>query len=609
MLRLTRYILGSLVVVLFLGLPWLSLDAFWVQQIIFVTVFALLISSLNLQYGYAGELALGQVGVYAVCAYVSAYVGLHLTSDLIVIIPCSIAAAVLVGLISGLPGLRFGGWALAMVSFFLVVIVPNAADLMRGVTGGPDGLYGIPLPTLLGHTLSGNEFYLVAMVLLGAWLLALRNLVTSRHGPAFGVLRTSSILASSIGVSVYRMKLFAYVIGSVPVGLAAVIYTYQLQTLSPEVFTFTLAVSVIAGSILGGSLSVFGAIVGGVLLQVGGVELDRIQGYSTVIYGGLLIVGGLVFSQGVAGLVKSTWRRTRFSTVRGRLGPGPSAAGGAASSTAGTFTGASIEVHGVSRVFGGVAALDDVSLAAERGQITALIGTNGSGKTTLINAVTGFVRLDSGAVELDGVDITGRKAFQIARLGVARTFQTPIIPDGMTVREVVGASRFVAPRVGLVASLLRTPRYRRTVRDDSTSVDQALGWLGLGAHVNEIASELTLGTRRLVEVARALARTPSVLLLDEPAAGLEPREVDELVDVIKLVRQAGLTVVLIEHNFDLVRRVADQIYVLERGTLLYSGSANDVVRHPRVRETYFGGLADLLTTDSNAFSAQLEGPA
>jgi branched-chain amino acid transport system permease protein len=219
--------------------------------------------------------------------------------------------------------------------------------------------------------------------------------------------------------------------------------------------------------------------------------------------------------------------------------------------------------------------------------VTALIGPNGSGKTTLLNVVSGYYPADEGRVELDGRRLDGLAAHLRARAGVGRTFQTPTIPDGLTVREAVRTGAIEA-EVGLLATVLRLPSYWRREREARRDVDLILSALGIAGRQHELAAALPLGTRRLVELGRALALRPAVLLLDEVASGLDRDEVAELGQVIRRLRQAGATVVLVEHNFDLIQSVADHVVVLAEGRVLAAGTAADIATDEQVRRTYLG---------------------
>jgi branched-chain amino acid transport system permease protein len=568
--------------------PWLGLGIYWNQEVVLTIALALLASGLNLSFGYAGELALGQVAVYAVGAYVSGYVALNLSSDLFVSLLTAIAAALVIGLVSGYPGLRLGGWALAMTSFFLVLLIPDLVNIFQRFTNGSIGLLGIPALTLFGQALDANQYYVFAVVAGVLWFAVFRNLVTSRHGRALLVLRRSPVLASSLGIGVRPLKLKAYALGAVPCGIAGVLFANLNHFVSPSnpgPFTITTTIAVLAASVLGGSTSVYGALVGAVVLQLGPLRVSSFQQYTDAVDGAFLILFGVLLSDGLAGIgSRLVARRMR----RGDAAPAEPAARPGRQRLAAALSGAALEIDSVCKRFGGIAALSEVSLQARPGQVTALIGPNGSGKTTLLNMVCGFYRLDQGRISVGGVSLAGRPAHRVAAAGVARTFQTPIIPKGLTVAETVATGRYSTAYTPMPASVLRLPAHWRSQRDDRRAADRALAVAGIAHLANEDAESQPLGIRRLIEVARLVAADPSVVLFDEIAAGLDDDEVRDLGEIVRELASAGGTVVLVEHNFGLVLEVADEIYVLANGEVVASGPPAEIRSHPAVLREYLG---------------------
>jgi branched-chain amino acid transport system permease protein len=589
--RLPSWALPLVAAVIVVLLPLIGVQSAVQRQVILVCILALLVSGLNLSLGYAGELALGQAAVYAGGAYVSGYLGAHGYTDLLLQLVAASAAALLLGVVTGIPGLRLGSWALGMVSFFLVLLVPDILEIFQSQTGGTFGLSGIAPVTLFGKQLDQQGFYIAVTVVTALWLLVMRNLVTSRHGTAFRVLRESPVLASSIGISVFRTKLSAYALGALPAGLAGCLFANLDHYLSPDSFGFNLVVSILAASILGGSASVYGAIVGAAILQLGPLESTSFQEYALIVYGLLLLVGGVVLSLGIAGLLRSLWSRVE----RRWLPRISSAAYGGEQLPA--IDGAQLSVQHLVKTFGGNRVLQDVSLAARPAEVTALIGPNGSGKTTLLNMICGYYRLDGGEIRL-GAGPSPRTPFRVARAGVARTFQTPSIPKGLTVAEAVQSGRYATQHASFLSAIFRLPGYRRTRANDIDEARRTLALVGLQELENDEAASLPLGTRRLLEIARALISRPRVLLLDEAASGLDEDEVDRLAQLIRRIRDMGGTVVLVEHNFRLVLSLADHIYVLARGQIIASGTPAEIEVHPEVLTEYLGmkvaGVGDIL---------------
>jgi len=627
-----------LVILLAAAAPSLGLSPYWIIQVQEIAILALIVSGLNLSYGYAGELALGQVAIYAVGAYLAGYMALHGMNDLALTLIAAGLVAGAVGVISGIPGMRLGGWALAMVSFFLILLIPDVVLSLTSITGGYNGLAGIPAVELVGHTLTSRQLYWATLLVLLGWLMFERNFVESRHGAALRVLKTSPVLASSLGVPVYRLKVIAYGLGGIPAGLAGVLFAYQQQFVSADAFTFTAAVGVIAGSVIGGVDSVYGALAGAALLQIGPQQASNFDKFSSIVYGAVLIIGGVVFAGGLAGGARkllhyldgaaSRWAGEPSArhhpvlpyaeslheedlsesapavthggeaqlTARDTTGAAAGGAGGSAGDgvdrpgDAGWVggRGLKLEVRNATRRFGGVLALDDVSVVAQPRRITALIGSNGSGKTTMLNGISGLVRFDSGSALLGDDEVSHLAPHRIARLGVSRTFQTPSIPPSQPVWQVVAGSRYVRPRVGIMGAVVRSREYRRVTLADRRVANDALDLVGIRHMGDEVAASLSLGMQRLVEVARALAASPSVILLDEPASGLETTEIEQLAQCLRDLRAHGQTVVLVEHNFRFVLNLADDIYLLDRGVVLAAGSPQEVLANDAAMSSYLG---------------------
>jgi len=323
----------------------------------------------------------------------------------------------------------------------------------------------------------------------------------------------------------------------------------------------------------------------------------------------LLLVGGIVLTGGLSGsvgtAVKFLRRRVLKITPPALLPREPSL-------NLGTFEGEELEVSGATKRFGGLKAVSDVSIRARPGQVTAIIGPNGSGKTSLLNIVSGFYRPDEGAVRLGQKDLTRQAPATIALAGVARTFQTPLVPTGLTCLQVVASARYARDQAGLLPAILRLPAYRRRVREDRSEAERLLAATGLAHLAGAQAADLPLGTRRLLEVARALAARPALVLLDEPASGLDVDDVRRLGRLIRATAAAGATVIVIEHNFQLMLEIADVINVLGSGRLIATGKPAEIRSNPAVLESYLGERAQIeavpAAPDSQS-SGEVEPPA
>jgi branched-chain amino acid transport system permease protein len=567
-------------------LPLIGLNDYWQREIILIGIYTLLCSGLNLSFGYAGELALGQVAVFAAGAYISGILYNDGYTDILLGVLVAVVIAAAAGLISGIPGLRLSRWSLALVSFFFVLLIPSLVQIFSGSTGGANGLIGILAPTFFGVQLSSTTFYLVAIALTLIWMLIMRNLIVSRFGQSLRVLATSPTLAQSLGGSVYRLRVQAYVIGALPAGLAGVLYTYLTGYISPDAFTFDVLVAVLAAAVVGGANSVWGAPVGAAILVLGPLQIASFQQYSTAVYGAFLVLMGALFAGGLAGLVRGLLRR--LSRWRGTALEGAGELAGPADGPALSIPGERLVISGIRKRFGELSALQGVDLVVEPGTVTAIIGSNGAGKTTLLNLISGLLRADQGHIDLEGRRLTGLPANRVSRMGVGRTFQTPIIPDTMTVLELVESGRLRHGNIGFWSAILRLPRYYQVRHRDRLAALAALSFAGLSHLAGEDAAALPLGTRRLLEVVRSVAGEPNILLLDEPAAGLDDTGLEELSTLIRRTRDAGGTVVLVEHNVPFVMQIADQVYVMDLGQVIASGPPSVVRRDQRVIDSYLG---------------------
>jgi branched-chain amino acid transport system permease protein len=589
-----------LLMLILLVLPVFGLNQFWQLQIILMASYAFVVCGVNLSFGYAGELALGQVGVFATGAYLTGWLTVNGVNDVFICVLASAAAGAVMGLVTGLPGLRIGGWALAMTSFFFIIIIPDVTQLIPAI-GGSVGMFGIPEPKIFAVSLGPTGVYVTAILLLAVWVALFRNFVLSRHGVALKMLRESPDLAAAMGSSVYRLKLMAYVAGAIPAAIGGTLYAMSERFVSPSILTFGLAIGVIAGSVIGGADSIYGALAGGAILEYVNFQTSAFVTYSTLVYGAVLLVGGVLIAGGLARLGRQLLASAGVSppevlrpeTLAGRETPPPVLA------DLETQRGRPVVVREVSKSFGAVRALADVSLMAEPGQITGLIGPNGSGKTTLLNVIAGVYPADAGEVRLGDKRLRGA-AHQNARAGVTRTFQTPIIPRGLLAWEVIAVARYQTDYLSVAQAALATPKARRLARADRAAALAILRQLGIGDLANEPAVQLSLGHRRLLEVGRALARNSGVILLDEAASGLDEADISVFLAALRNVRALGITVVLVEHNLPLVLEVADLIHVLHMGRVIASGPPDVIRDDPEVAESYLGKRHADRTTEETA---------
>ncbi len=600
--RFALPLLWLVVTVIVAVLPFLGLPNFWVRQVLLVCISALLVSGLNLSLGWAGELNFGLPAMYAAGAYLTAYFATRVFNDILICLVLAAVAAVLVGMLAGAPGLKAGGWMLAVISFMLVTLIPVTLQVIPyEILGAQSGFTGIPRPEIFGVILDKVGFFVLVVIVTSLWFAVYRNAVKSPFGNSLLVLQHGPFLAPSLGLSRYALKLKTYAFASLPIGMAGTLFAFNDRFISPDTLGLHLVIFTIVASIVAGRRSIYAIFIGVIFIQFINAQSTRFGEFGDVAFGVFLVVGGIAFGGGIAGLANAVTRRIKRKpkVVLGDIAPDLDAP----VPEIPVLPGKDLRLVGLSKTFGGVKAVRDVSLQAKAGQITALIGPNGSGKTTTLNMISGFQKPTSGTIHLGDADLTGLTAERIARHGVSRTFQTPAIPIELSVLDVVASGRIQRHHVSLLSTVLRLPGYRRMTSANRAEAQRWLDILGLGAIADERAQAMPLGTRRMIELARALASDPALVLLDEVASGLDRDEVQELAQVLRRVRAAGATVILVEHNFSLVQSLADHVVVLAEGTVLTDGDPQTIAEHPEVLERFLGtgaGVSGTTVSDDPA---------
>ena len=588
-----------------------------------VLSFLVIAVALNIAMGYGGQYILGITAVFAVGAYGAILATKYHPQGIGLLAMCVIGAVIggVGGMIIGLPALRVGGFYLALVSLFAALAIPTVAQKWAFV--GADT--GIPLYAVLGYSpkLSGELLYVIVASLVLLATLFSWALVHSRVGHRFVALHTSEQLATSIGITAYRTKLLAIGISSVLAGGAGGIYVYTQQFFAPGSSSVNFAVLLLAGMVIGGGGSITGPLIGGAIILGINQFFTSLQQYNGIVFGVLLLLFAIFLPNGLLARLNVLGERLGINLPRGFGVPGgraPTAAatGGAAAAVAalaapvngsgpnaglarqtagqlpawppviGAGDSGALVVEGARRAFGGVTAVDNVDLTVKRGQIHGLIGSNGSGKTTLLNLISRFYSLDAGQIRIGSVRLDDKPPHAVARAGIARTFQSPKLMLRETALEnVIPAVELRVRCLGL-ESVLRLPRGIRVNRQARAEALEILETLGLHHVLAQEASALPHGTRRLVELARAIALRPSFVLLDEPAAGLSPVELELLAEVCQNLARSGVGVLLIEHNVPMVLSIADTVTCLHQGKTLFQGTPEELRANTSVASVFLG---------------------
>ena len=583
-----RWLGLALLAVLAWLLPY-QLDIYWISVADTALLFALLAVGMGLVLGIAGQVNLAQIAFFGVGAYVTAILTTHDGYGFWVAGLLAVAATVLTGLVVGTPALRIQSHYLGIVTLGLAVAfvdwITNAP-----VTGGDSGISGIPTPPLFGIDLSSQYlYYYLELVVLAAGLAFGLFVVRTPLGRRMRAMRDDALAAGSSGAEIGVLRMIAFVLASVYGGVAGVLYAGLIHYIAPETFSIANMFLLLAMVIIGGRRSLAGCVTGAIALTVAQQELINLAAYAQLGYG-LLVVFVVVFAPtGLVGIPSRVagWlgRRGGPAAVLEPFRPLAPAPGSLASGDV------LLEVSGLVKRFRGVTAVDGASFEVRRGEILGVVGPNGSGKTTLFNVISGLYRPSAGRVALDGQVISGARPYRISRLGVARTFQHLRLFGQLSVQENVLVAldrtrswwswRYVGWPFGVW-------RHERALR---LRASELLASFGLSQFAGSRPGALPYGIQRRLELARAMAAAPRLLLLDEPAAGLNGEEQRQLAAIVRSIRDSGVTVVLIEHNMGLVMSLCSRVVVLDSGTVIAEGAPAEVARDPAVLEAYLGTSA------------------
>jgi len=548
-------------------------------------VFYLVVLGLNLLTGYGGQTSIGHGALVAVGAYVAALGMVDHGLSFWVALPLAMVGTGLAGALMALPTFRLSTWYFALITLGFARVISGLLVELEPITHGFSGVIGVPMPRVGAYEFSGRAFYWLVLALAFAAYLVTGNLIASRYGRALMALRDNPLAGIGAGISLGRLKIMAFVYSAMLAGAGGAMFAVQKTVITPEDFTTDLSIFFLLVVVLGGLGRKHGPLIGALAFFLLPELLTDLQKWRMLIYGAGLLLLTVYAPDGIAGALEAV--RDRFARKR-RPAPVP------AMTTAAPLprlAGADLVVEGVSKSFGGVTAVADLSLAVPAGSVHAVVGPNGSGKTTLLNLITGFYPVDQGRILVAGDNVVGRGATAIARNGVRRTFQTPKLIAGLSVIENVMLGAYTAEAATMAEIALALPRARREAIERRAEAMSYLRFVGLDVRADDPAGEIPHGQQRLIEIARALVGRPSLLLLDEPAAGLSLAELDGLCDLIKAIAGLGTTVVIVEHHLDLVANLAQSVTVLDRGRLLAAGTPDTVFNHPDVVAAYMGGRA------------------
>lgn len=605
----------AIAIAIFLLLPWLPVNGFYIflAQTFFYTAIA--VTGLNLLLGLSGQMSLGQAGFYALGAYGSALTSLKLGWPVPLSITFGVLIAAIGGGLVGVFALRTRGLYLAMTTLAVGYILDIVGQRWISLTGGAMGLSGVPSLDLGFPKMSATVFFYVS----GASLIIVQLLADfinqSRLGRNLRAIRESEVFAASVGVDVSLWKAAIFAFAAALAGLGGAFFAHQSGYVGSDAFSVRLSIALLIATVVGGLGTKTGPLLGTLILMAIVEVIADIHKYGLLIYGSILLIVLLAFPKGAAGLISSLALRFKGGTSlsgtstgassdasatatatpsdSGRDAPGNAAASDLAPATSNTGAlpmqqggNTSLSIQGISKSYSGLKAVDQVSVEVKPKTIHGLIGPNGAGKSTIINMIAGIYRADEGSIHLGDLDLSSLDIAKRANLGLARTFQNLQLIEGVSVLDNVLLG--VAHKHSYGKDFVTWLSGGELEGDERKEAFAILEFFGLAQFADRLPTQLPYGHRKLIELARAIAQRPKMLLLDEPIAGMNAQEAKAIAQVIRKLREHGITILLVEHNMEFVMSVCDTISVLNFGKLIACGTPAEIQNNPEVIEAYLG---------------------
>ncbi|MCL6611436.1 MAG: branched-chain amino acid ABC transporter ATP-binding protein/permease [Peptococcaceae bacterium] len=536
--------------------------------------------------GYCGLLTLSAAAIFGAGAYASA---ITVTTLKMPFLAGLLAAMVVTGLISfliSLPAYKVKGNYLALISLGILEIVQRILNDWTSLTHGAAGFF-LPAWSIFGLNLSNNARYYVIFFFLILIMLFEWGLIKSHWGRDFIAVKNDEIAASGVGINNRKYKVIALLISSVIIGIAGSLYASYSEFISPDTFGFYLTIFILLTVIIGGTGTLSGPAIGVTIVMIVPEFFNASPDLKQIVFGGLLIVLTQVMPGGIAGRLKERFRAIEDNRHIEDLGDRPpvSFEKYRVNADGPEYI---LEVKNLTRRFGGLTAVGNLDLKVKRGTVHSLIGPNGAGKTTTVNLITGIDKPSEGSVIFNGEDITGMEPYDSVKRGIARTYQHVRLFKDLRVIDNVAMGGRIYYTYSMAGAIFHSRKKRKEEKEAYLEAYDCLKLIGLESKSNFDPGSLSTGQQKLVEIARALCEKPKLMVLDEPCAGLNETEIAELSEIIKKIRDVGITVLMIEHHMSIVMGISDYITVIDYGKKIAEGTTAEVSVDPVVRKAYLG---------------------
>ncbi|MGK7948804.1 MAG: ATP-binding cassette domain-containing protein [Xenococcaceae cyanobacterium] len=575
-----RYLCWLGLIIVVLVAIFIAPNTYYLYIIGTIAITTLVGVGLNILTGLSGQVSIGHAGFFAIGAYTGSLLMTKLQWNFWLATAIAAIVAAIMGIALAIPALGVKGPYLAMVTVAFGIIVERILIEWVDLTGGFGGIFNIPKPTLLNLQPALRDVVLLAWIIAIFALMSFAAIKNQPWGKAWQAVRDDEIAATAIGLNVLKIRWMAFAVSAAFTGLGGVFFASIVGFISPDSFTSHKSILFLLVVILGGLGTVAGSLVGAIALVILPEFLNDFAEYQLLVFGILLLLTLWLTPEGVV-----SFFLRRFSNSH-PVYPPEMSLNHLPALVVKNQNNLPLVVENMKISFGGIKAVDNVNLVARSATITSIIGPNGAGKTTLLNLLTGFYRPDSGKVQLGKQNLTGKNTLDIVRTGLSRTFQTTRLFDSLSVLDNLKVA-YTRDNLGNIFTALLGWRDKQRLSTENQLIG-LLAFVGYRGNIHDRADSLAFGDRRLVEIARALAISPQVLLLDEPAAGLGQQQRDWLAKLLRRLADTGIKVIAIEHDMNLVMEISDRVVVLDGGKVICSGTPAQVQSDKLVKEAYLG---------------------